>query len=99
VAVALISSNFVYVYAVAPKLQLRNGACDPNDPGACQAASRFSRVILWCSAALYIAGCFTACALGPLLVRFDRETEGRTKEPFEKREKLSPCFPSILLLL
>src|SRR5580704_19217115 len=31
VAGLLISSNFVYIYAVAPKLQMKNGAaCDPN---------------------------------------------------------------------
>src|SRR5579863_3606483 len=39
VAGVLISSNFAYVYAVAPKLQMRSGACDPNDPAACQSAS------------------------------------------------------------
>jgi hypothetical protein len=72
VAGVLISSNFVYVYALAPKLQMRNGACDPNDPGACQTASRFSRIVLWCSAVLYMVGCFTAYILGPLLVRFDQ---------------------------
>jgi mercuric ion transport protein len=71
VAGVLISSNFVYVYAVAPKLQLRNGACDPNDPAACQTASRFSRIVLSISAVLYMVGCFTAYILGPLLVRFD----------------------------
>ncbi len=68
----LISSNFVYVYWLAPKLQMRNSACDPNDPAACQTASRFSRIVLWCSAVLYIVGCFTAYILGPLLVRFDQ---------------------------
>src|ERR1700683_5131679 len=41
VAGVLISSNFVYIYAVAPKLQMRKGACDPNEAGACQTASRF----------------------------------------------------------
>jgi mercuric ion transport protein len=71
VAGVLISSNFAYVYAVAPKLQMRSGACDPNDPSACQSASRFSRIVLWCSAALYVIGCFTAYALGTLLVYFD----------------------------
>jgi mercuric ion transport protein len=71
VAGMLISSNFVYVYAIAPKLQLRNGACDPNDPAACRVASRFSRIVLWCSAVLYMVGCFSAYILGPLLVRFD----------------------------
>jgi putative copper export protein len=72
VAGVLISGNFVYVYAIAPRLQLRSSACDPNDPAACQTASRFSRVVLWCSAVLYMVGCFTAYALGPLLVRFDQ---------------------------
>src|SRR5271154_2269636 len=49
VAGLLIASNFVYVYVVAPKLQMRNGACDRNDPAACQRASRISRIVLWCS--------------------------------------------------
>jgi hypothetical protein len=71
VAGLLISGNFVYVYEVAPKFQARSGACDPNDPAACQTASRFSRIVLWCSAALYLIGCFTAYLLGPILVRFD----------------------------
>src|SRR6202167_4001180 len=31
VAGVLTSSSFVYVYALAPKLQMKNGACDPND--------------------------------------------------------------------
>lgn len=68
----MISSNFIYIYAIAPKLQARNGACDPNDPATCRTASRLSRVVLWCSAVLYMAGCFTAYVLGPLLVHFDR---------------------------
>jgi mercuric ion transport protein len=71
VAGALIFSNFVYVYGVAPKLQMRGGHCDPNDPAPCQTASRFSRIVLWCSAVLYLVGCFTAYLLGPILVRLD----------------------------
>jgi mercuric ion transport protein len=71
VAGLLISSNFVYVYWLAPKLQARTGSCDPNDPNACQTASRFSRAVLWCSAVLYLVGCFSAYVLGPILVRFD----------------------------
>lgn len=70
VAGVLISSNFVYVYAIAPRLQMRRTACDPNDP-ACQTASRFNRVVLWCSAVLYLVGCFSAYVLGPILVHFD----------------------------
>ncbi len=68
----MISGNFIYIYAVAPKLQARNSACDPNDPATCRTASRLSRVVLWCSAVLYMVGCFTAYVLGPLLVHFDR---------------------------
>ena len=71
VAGVLISGNFVYVYAIAPRLQARTGACDPSDPSACQTASRFSRIVLWCSALLYLIGCFTAYLLGPILVHFD----------------------------
>jgi mercuric ion transport protein len=71
VAGLLITSNFVYVYAIAPHLQIGSGACDPSDPAACQTASRFSRIILWCSAVLYMIGCFTAYLLGPILTRFD----------------------------
>jgi hypothetical protein len=67
----LIAANTVYVYAIAPKLQARSGGCDPAEPAACQRASRFSRVALWCSAALYAIGIFTAYFLGPLLVHFD----------------------------
>jgi len=71
VAGVLISSNFVYVYTVAPKLQMRASACDPNHPTACQTASRFSRLALWCSAVLYIVGAFAAYILGPILIHFD----------------------------
>jgi mercuric ion transport protein len=71
VAGILISGNFVYVYAVAPKLQMKSGACGQSQPAACQTASRLSRVVLWCSAVLYMVGCFTAYILGPILVRFD----------------------------
>lgn len=47
----------------------------PNVWSSIQPASvtnwRFIRVVFWCSAALYLVGCFTAYVLGPLLVRFD----------------------------
>ena len=71
IAGLLISSNFVYSYVVAPKLQERRGACDPNNPSTCQTASRFSRIVLWCSATLYLIGGFTAYLLGPILSSFD----------------------------
>jgi mercuric ion transport protein len=60
VAGLMIIGNLVYVYAIAPNLQARTGACNRNDPAACQTASRFSRIVLWCSAVLYMLGCFTA---------------------------------------
>ena len=71
IAGILIGSNFVYVYTVAPRLQARRGACDPNDPAACQIVSRFSRIVLWCSATLYLIGCFSAYVLGRILIYFD----------------------------
>jgi mercuric ion transport protein len=71
VAGALIAGSFVYTYAIAPKLQRKSGACDPNDPAACQTATRFTRIVLWSSALLYIIGCFAAYILGPVLVHFD----------------------------
>jgi hypothetical protein len=37
-----------------------------------QAFSRFSRIVLWCSAALYLVGVFSAFLLGPLLIHFDQ---------------------------
>ena len=71
VAGVLIASNLAYVYVLAPRLQEWAGACDPKDPTACQTSSRFSRIVLWSSIALYLIGCFTAYLLGPILVRFD----------------------------
>jgi hypothetical protein len=71
IAGALIAGNFLYVYVVTPKLRARGGACGPDDPQACQTSSRLSRIILWCSGALYLVGFFSAYLLGPLLVKFD----------------------------
>ncbi len=71
IAGLLIASNFIYVYRIAPWLQMKNGACERDDSAACQTASRFSRVILWTSGCLYAIGWFSAYVLGPLLVRLD----------------------------
>lgn len=67
----MISGSFIYTYVIAPRLQRRSGACDPNDPAACQTATRFTRIVLWSSALLYVMGCGAAFILGPLLVHFD----------------------------
>ena len=65
----LIAGNFVYTYALAPRLQMRGLACSTDDPGACGQASRTSRVVLWISAVLYCGGVFTAYLLGPMLMQ------------------------------
>jgi len=64
----LIGANFIYVYAVAPRLQ--SEACPVDDPDACVQASRASRALLWISGAIYTAGFFSAYLLGPFLMRF-----------------------------
>src|SRR4051812_49098065 len=65
-----IGANLLYVYVVAPRLQRAGEACPADAPDACSAASRFSRIVLWISAAIYVAGLFSAFVLGPLLMRF-----------------------------
>ena len=66
----LIAGNFVYVYVLGPKLRARALGCSVDDPRACERASRLSRMILWISGAIYVAGFFSAYILGRLLVRF-----------------------------
>jgi len=66
----LIATSFMHMYCVAPRLRMRT--CPPESPDACGAASRFSRVSLWISFALYVAGFFVAFLLGPILSRLDR---------------------------
>ncbi|MDQ6663300.1 MAG: hypothetical protein M3Z23_02780 [Acidobacteriota bacterium] len=61
IAGILIGGNLLY----------RRKACPVDANGACDTASRVSRVILWISAVIYLAGLFSAYALGPLLARFD----------------------------
>ena len=59
--------NFLYIYAIAPRLQARGGAC----PVVLGGASRVSRVVLWTSGVIYCIGLFSAYLLGPLLMRLD----------------------------
>ena len=66
----LIAANLLYVYAIAPRLQSAGGTCPADSPDACATASRFSRIVLWVSAAIYVVGVFSAFVLGPLLMRF-----------------------------
>jgi mercuric ion transport protein len=65
----LIALSFVNMYYFAPRL--RPNACTPENPSACEDASKFSRVLLWVSAAIYVAGFFSAYILGPILTKFD----------------------------
>ncbi|HSC44530.1 MAG TPA: hypothetical protein VLC94_01810 [Candidatus Acidoferrum sp.] len=65
----LIALSFVNMYYLAPRL--RTKACPPDNPSACEAASKASRVLLWVSAALYAIGFFSAFVLGPILSRLD----------------------------
>jgi mercuric ion transport protein len=68
----LIAANFGYLYWLSPRLRGRGAAGDACavDGSACDTASRFSRVVLWISAGLYLVGFFTAFVLGQLLARF-----------------------------
>ena len=67
---ALIVLSFVNTYFVVPHLQL-DGECIASDPSVCGDASRASKILLWLSASIYIAGLFVAYALGPILTRLD----------------------------
>jgi hypothetical protein len=67
VAGLLIAGNFYYTYRLAPRLLVSSGACRADDPSACRDATRVSRVLLWISAALFLAGAGVAFVL-PLVL-------------------------------
>jgi hypothetical protein len=64
----LFVGNLLYVYVLAPRAQNVTETCPAG--GACSSASRFSRVVLCISAAIYAIGALSAFVLGPLLMRF-----------------------------
>ena len=66
----LITLSFVNMYYIAPRLTARE--CSPENPTACEDASRASKVLLWISAVIYALGFFVAYALGPFLTWLDR---------------------------
>jgi hypothetical protein len=68
----LIFVSFIQTYAVSARLKLKIQAetCAPDDP-SCGRAARFSKVTLWIAATIYLVGCFTAFALGPILTWID----------------------------
>lgn len=68
----LIAASFANLYCVAPRLRLRGKTCSPESPAGCETASRFSKIVLWISATLYVVGFFVAFLLGPILSWMDR---------------------------
>ena len=66
---SLIALSFLNMYYIAPRL--RANACTPDDPSACADISKFSRVLLWVSAAIYVIGFFSAYLLGSILTKLD----------------------------
>lgn len=66
---SLIALSFLNMYYVSPRLQARS--CPPDDPSACEAAGKYSKILLWVSAAIYIVGFFSAYLLGPILTKLD----------------------------
>jgi mercuric ion transport protein len=66
----LIALSFVNMYYVSPRI--RATQCSPDNPTACEEASKFSKVILWLSAGIYAVGAFVAYVLGPILAWLDR---------------------------
>ena len=68
---SLIAANFIYLYAVSPRLQAKLQACSIDNSEVCYTASRLNRAILWTSATIYVIGFVTAYLLGPILYRGD----------------------------
>jgi mercuric ion transport protein len=66
----LITLSFVNMYYIAPRLKAQQ--CSPDNPTACEDASRASKVLLWISAVIYALGFFVAYVLGPFLAWLDR---------------------------
>jgi mercuric ion transport protein len=67
---ALITLSLVNMYYIAPRWRARQ--CSPDNPKACEDASRASKVLLWVSVAIYALGFFVAYVLGPFLTWVDR---------------------------
>ena len=65
----LIACSFLNTYYILPRLTKKE--CSPDNPDACAEASKLSRILLWASAAIYVAGFFVAFVLGPILSRLD----------------------------
>ena len=66
---ALIALSFFNTYYVTPRIRARQ--CSPDNPSACEEASKLSKVLLWASAGIFAVGLFVAYVLGPILTRLD----------------------------
>jgi len=66
----LIGLSFVNMYYVVPRFRAKQ--CTPENPNACEDASRLSKILLWFSAGIYAIGFFVAYVLGPILTRLDK---------------------------
>jgi len=66
----LITLSFVNTYYILPRLRAKQ--CSPDNPTACEDASRVSKALLWISAVIFAIGFFVAFVLGPLLAWLDR---------------------------
>ena len=67
IAGTLIAANFLYVRAIAPRLQT---GCELGDD-SCVRAARLNRILLWISAGIYAVGFVVAYLLGPFFVWLD----------------------------
>jgi len=65
----LIALSFVNMYYISPRIRAQQ--CSPENPTACEEASRLSKVLLWVAAGVYAVGVFVAYVLGPILARLD----------------------------
>jgi mercuric ion transport protein len=66
----LITLSFANMYYLAPRLRAQQ--CSPDNPTACEDASRASAILLWISAMIYSVGFLVAYVLGPFLTWLDR---------------------------
>jgi len=67
----LLAASFVNMYWIAPRF--KDQSCSRESPEVCEGASRWSKLVLWFSGALYAGGFFVAFVLGPMLARLDHE--------------------------
>jgi len=59
----LIALAFIQTHAVSPRLRSKAVDCTPENPGVCDEASQFSKVVLWLAVVIYAVGFFVAYVL------------------------------------